>query len=535
MSIRTVPVKNLLVVFFSVILVSALPVEGSLHASGVLIFGGSRQDQSAGVEDAYEGCTTLVAAGNATSDGSVILAKNRDLEEFEAQWLYYSPRKEHPAGSQVQLQYIEIPQANVTWAWVGSKSHELKWGVGMGINEWGVAVADNDAPTRELLEGIDGLHDNDICRLILERSKTAYEGMSLAGALLEQYGHSHVGQVYWVADAHECWILEGAGHHWAAIRVTDGSEVRANQFQITTHWDAASPGLVEYAIEQGWCNSAQDFSFAKCYSMRGYPYGSSQTRYVRARQILGAKAGNITLSDMMGVLRDHYEGTDMYTRPPHSNSEYRTICCKQTVAAMVAYLRSWLPRQLQLIWYGMSTPCTSLFTPVYASTSAIPKPYLTGVGAKDMSGYESESAWWRLKRLQNVVDEDYAERQPRVRERWDKLFAEERSKAADVERQALSLIEKEQYEDGERVVNEFVNAWLDRAYTVSDELAETVVKPSPPQSGDWSLYLLIGVAVSLAFALGFYTWKRGSKAASPRAKPSGAYSNPPHRCLMLVR
>jgi len=154
-----------------------------------------------------EGCTTALAAGNATSDGTIILAKNRDLSEYEIQWLYHAPREHHTAGAVARLQYIEIPQVETTWAWVGSKSYTKKWGIGMGINEWGVVVADNDAPTREPLEGERGLHDNDICRLILERSRTAREGMQVAGALLREYGHSFVGEIYWIADSEEAWTV----------------------------------------------------------------------------------------------------------------------------------------------------------------------------------------------------------------------------------------------------------------------------------------------------------------------------------------
>jgi dipeptidase len=145
----------------------------------------------------------------------------------------------------------------------------------MGINEWGVVVADNDAPTREPLKGESGLHDNDVCRLVLERSRTAYEGVQLVGSLIEIYGHSFVGQIYWIVDAEEAWIVECAGHHWVAVRLEDGVAVRANQYQITTNWEEGSEDLVEYAVEKGWCKSAADFSFAECYSKEGYPYGSS--------------------------------------------------------------------------------------------------------------------------------------------------------------------------------------------------------------------------------------------------------------------
>ena len=244
----------------------------------LLLIQGSASHHGAEASYLEDGCTTVLAAGNATSDGSIILAKNRELSEYVIQWLYRAPRESHPVGARVRLQYIEIPQVEVTWAWVGSKSYTKQWGIGLGVNEWGVAVADNDAPTREPLEGERGLHDNDICRLILERSRTAREGTQVAGALLEEYGHSYVGEIYWIADSEEAWIVEGAGHHWAAVRVTDGVAVRANQFQITTHWDAGSDDLVDYAISRGWCSSAESFDFARCYSKSGYPYRSSQTR-----------------------------------------------------------------------------------------------------------------------------------------------------------------------------------------------------------------------------------------------------------------
>jgi len=493
---------------------SASQVQGLGKTYRNPFFNAAYSNQSMVEDEVDLGCTTFLAAGNATHDGSIILAKNRDLDEFEAQWLYYSPRQYHPPGSRVQLQYIEIPQTEVTWAWVGFKSYTLKWGVGMGINEWGVAVADNDAPTREPLAEQRGLHDNDVCRLILERAETAYEGMRIAGVLLEQYGHSYVGQVYWVADAKECWILEGAGRHWAAVKVVNGFEVRANQFQITTFWDAASPDLVEYTVRQGWCTSADDFSFAECYSGAGYPYQSSQTRYTRVQQLLGAKAGNITLGDMMLILADHYEDTVMYHQPPHDNKEYRTVCCRQTVAAMVAHLRPWQPRQLQLMWCCMSNPCISVFTPVYASTSAILKPYLTGTGARDMSGYNPESAWWRFKRLQTLVDKGYSWRLPAVRERWANLYAEERSGTAELEQHVLGLIDEERFEDAEDAVNAFVNTWLSRAYTVCGELTEALTQNPPPWGENWTPYLLIGAALIVLFTAVLYLKKKRTRASS---------------------
>ena len=420
------------------------------------------------------GCTTILAAGNATRDGSIILGKNRDLSEYEIQWLYRAPREHHPSGATLKLQYIEIPQVSVTWAWVGSKSHTKKWGVGMGINEWGVSVADNDAPTREPLEGERGLHDNDICRLILERSKTAREGMLTAGSLIEDYGHSFVGEIYWVADATECWIVECAGRHWAAVKITDGVAVRANQFQITTHWDAGSEDLVEYAIKMGWCKSAGDFNFAKCYSKSGYPYRSSQTRLERGLELLEGKVGDLTREDLMETLADHYEETSMYDTA-HANPGFRTICNKRTVSAMVAHFKPQHPSEMQVMWYCMSSPCISVFMPVYTNISAIPDPYLTGIGPEDISSYDSSSAWWVFKKLQLLVDEDYEELHPTVRDSWDDLYTDLAAETAQLEDDLLNLFSDNEYDEARRTMEQLVEEKLMESYQLAlqtvDELS----------------------------------------------------------------
>lgn len=423
-----------------------------------------------------EGCTTILAAGNATRDGSVILAKNRDLSEYEIQWLYRAPRQRHTSGPTVRLQYIEIPQVSETWAWVGSKSYTKKWGVGMGMNMWGVAVADNDAPTREPLEGERGLHDNDVCRLILERSKTANEGMLLAGILLEQYGHSSVGEIYWIADSKECWIVEGAGHHWAALRITNGVAVRANQFQITKHWDAGSKDLIEYAIKMGWCNSQEDFNFARCYSSGGYPYATSQTRLERGLELLEGKVGNLTREDLMKILADHYEKTTMYDTA-HNNAKFRTICSKRTVSAMVAHIKPVLPSEMQLMWHCMSTPCTSVFLPLYANVSSIPNPYSTGGGPEDISSYDPNSAWWVFKKLQLLVDERYDEVQPKVRDRWDGFYRDTAARTNQLEKELLQQLQEKRIRDAGQLMDKLVEEKLTEAYRLAIECVKELSSP----------------------------------------------------------
>lgn len=70
-------------------------------------------------------CDTLVAVGEATADGAVILAKNSDRQPNEAQVLIHVPRARYEAGATVKCTYIEIPQVAETYELLLSKP--LAW------------------------------------------------------------------------------------------------------------------------------------------------------------------------------------------------------------------------------------------------------------------------------------------------------------------------------------------------------------------------------------------------------------------------
>ena len=66
-------------------------------------------------------CDTLVAMGDATADGSVILAKNSDRQPNEAHVLAHIPHARHPEGDTVKCTYITVPQVPETYEVLLSK------------------------------------------------------------------------------------------------------------------------------------------------------------------------------------------------------------------------------------------------------------------------------------------------------------------------------------------------------------------------------------------------------------------------------
>ena len=131
-------------------------------------------------------CDTLVALSNATTDGSVLFAKNTDREPNEAHFLTIIPAAEHTAGSKVKCTYTEIPQVPKTYAVLLAKPFWI-WGTEMGANERGVVIG-NEAVFTKTQSKQPGLIGMDLIRLVLERAGTADEALKVITSLLEQYG-----------------------------------------------------------------------------------------------------------------------------------------------------------------------------------------------------------------------------------------------------------------------------------------------------------------------------------------------------------
>jgi secernin len=387
-------------------------------------------------------CDTSVALRSATFDGSTIFAKNSDRAPNEAQPLRHVPGATYDDGATVKCQYISIPQVNRTWEVIGSRPCWL-WGFEMGVNEWGVAIGNEAVLTREPHEER-ALIGMDIVRLALERSTAADEAVAVIGSLIEQYGqggsceeHSFrtYHNSYIVADPRAAWIVETAGKHWVAQRVTDRAAI-GNLLTIHDSWDAASPGLVQHANAAGWATTP--FDFAESYRDPDADLAPRACRLDRARAILSEYREPITVEHMMGVLRDH-NGGDLPTGP----EPLPTLCMHarpgfngETAAAMVAHHRPDKPRELAAtVWTAFGSPCLSLFRPAYPFAVGLPAELDRGA-----SKYDPESPWWVFERLQRIVAAEPSLAST-VRESFDRvqqLFFEQASEVEDRAERALA-------------------------------------------------------------------------------------------------
>jgi dipeptidase len=353
-------------------------------------------------------CDTLVALPNSTREGVTIFAKNSDREPNEAQVVEFIPRTRHDE-EYVQCTYVKVPQVRETYAVVISRPYWM-WGAEMGVNEHGVAIG-NEAVFTRLPYAKTGLTGMDMLRLALERSRTAREALDLIIALLEEYGQggncSATGKLYYhnsfiIADPREAWVLETAGRFWVAERVRDVRSI-SNALSIERGWDMASKGVVEHAVERGWCKGEEDFSFARCYSDRLYTSvakGRERQRFTQT--LLRENVGRIDFELVSRVMRAH----SFEENYAPSRGSMRDICMhaggptrpSQTAGSMIALLHEKCP----VVWVtATSSPCISLYKPVFLEAG------VPDLGPMPRGVYDPETYWWRHEKLHRLLLHSY--------------------------------------------------------------------------------------------------------------------------------
>ncbi len=359
-------------------------------------------------------CDTVVVTAEATADGVTVFGKNSDREPNEAHHLLYVPAADHPSGSYVQCTYVDVPQVEHTYATLLAKPFWM-WGAEMGANEHGVVIGNEAVFTKVPYEKGDGLIGMDLLRLALERAATAREALTVITDLLAEYGQGgncgfqrklFYHNSFLIADPHQAWVLETAGPHWAARRVT-GVYTISNRLTIGSEWDVASPDLVAYAIRRGWCARKDDFHFARCYSdfiYTTFSYGGPRRR--RTRDLLTAQHGGVTVSDVMGVLRDH-GGDGAAPRSPDQGLTGATVCMhagfgpiriSQTTGSMVSHLH---PDRATHFFTATAAPCTSVFKPVWLDAG------LPDLGPTPKGTYDAATLYWRHEALHRATLRDY--------------------------------------------------------------------------------------------------------------------------------
>ncbi len=450
-------------------------------------------------------CTNYLITKGATVDGSTMISYAADSHLLYGE-LYYYPASDHPEGSMLDVyewdtgKYLgKIPQVTHTYTVVGN------------MNEYQVAIGETTYGGRKELHHQPGaiMDYGSLIYIALQRSKTAREAIKVMTDLVAKYGYYSEGESFSIADPNEVWYMEmigkGEGEKgavWVALRIPDGYvSAHANQARITTFpyqkenkWDDPkatcfnAPDVIEFARKKGWYNGKDnDFSFSDVYA----PVDFGGARFCEARvwsmfrrvtdgmdkykdYAMGFNLKNrmplwvkpkkkLTVRDVMELMRDHFEGTDMdMTKdvgagPFHcpyrwrplvwkvDDKQYfneRAVSTQQTGFSFVAQMRGWLPREIGgIIWFGVDDTYSTVYTPVYTSITKVPHTYAEGNG--DMMTWSDDAAFWVFNQVSNFAYTRYDYIIPEIRKEQKMLEERFVTYVSAIDEGALKLYKKD--------------------------------------------------------------------------------------------
>ena len=408
-------------------------------------------------------CFTILVGKHASSTGSVMVAHNEDdWGENIVNW-YKVPGQTYNGTS-----YLKFKNG-AKYQQKGNTS-ELFWLEMPGMdfadcimNEYGVVVVSNQCSSKEDKGDIsEGGVAYMLRRIIAERAKTAREGIEVAISVLKKYGYASSGRTYSIADTKEIWMLSVVrGKHWVAQRVPDDEVVIIPNYYTIDKINLddkdnfiCSDDIVEYAEERGWYDKSEDgeFSFRNAYNKTSSALSySNKCRKWAAMNILSEKkyrihdkmpwsfkpAEKLYKQDLMDILANHYEGTQMERNPkffngnPHESDVASSICANHTQISFVAELKSDLPVDIGCcLWIAPRRPCLQPFTPWYFGmdkmpeelsvedyASALEKHYLRG---NNLFEKYPEHGFVRIAKFTNRMDENYPQGKNHIK--WKKWY-----------------------------------------------------------------------------------------------------------------
>ena len=403
-------------------------------------------------------CDSFVALANSTAHGSVLLSKSADTEVNEAEHVVRFPRRQYRDGALVRITHLNIPQVTETHEIILGKSF-WSWGGEIGCNEHGVAVG-NEAAFSNQKEGKDGVCVLDLLRLVLERSRTAREGVDVVAQHVETFGEGGNCQMmgnFWfdsgllVADKREAYVINAAGRHWAARRVADVMAI-SNRYQITDDWDLSS-----LKPSNG---SKPNFRAMFADEKREAEVGATE-RETMALSILETRKGRITVKDMADILRcvgdeDDYDvaADDRPTRVCMHAGPYESRFWHAT-GAMI----SDASERGVVVWMtGTSATDLSCFKPLFFEAD------MPDLGPAPQGTYTDGALWWKHEHLHRRAMPAYREVKPQIRADFDALEVEFFAEAQQVK--AAPAKQK----------TEFVRDCWQRAEAVTDSWIEKLAK-----------------------------------------------------------
>ena len=442
-------------------------------------------------------CTNFLITKGATKDGSCMITYSADSHVLYGE-LYHWKAGKHKPGTMMNVvewdtgKFLgKIKQASQTYNVIGN------------MNEFQLAIAETTFGGKEELIDKKGIIDyGSLIYIALQRAKTARQAIKIMTDLVAEYGYYSSGESFSISDPNEVWIMEmigkGEGNKgavWVAMKIPDGYvSGHANQSRITSfplndpENCMYSPDVISFAKSKGWYSGADNnFSFCDAYA----PVDFDGARFCEARVWSGfnkvcfgmdayldyAMGENLShkmplwvkaekklsLQDVYGLMRDYYQNTPMDMSKDAGAGPYgsivrwrpltwkvndvayfneRAISTQQTGFSFVAQSRSWVPNPVGgILWFGVDDTYSTVYTPMYASMTSVPKPFAVGNG--DIMTFSDLSAFWIFNQVSNFAYTRYKDMIVDIQKKQNELETNYIAMIEKTDKQALLLAKKD--------------------------------------------------------------------------------------------
>ncbi|MGE5410174.1 MAG: dipeptidase [Clostridiales bacterium] len=452
-------------------------------------------------------CFTILVGKNASTDGSVFMAHNEDdLNDHNFVDLHKVPRIKHKADEKQIFLFntdsIDEVKETFAYFWItGSKYVEEQY-----LNEWGVAITSNSSRSN-VLNG-NGRIDHNLRRIVIERSRTAREAVKMAGEIVEKYGYSSSGRIYLIADPSEAWVFEVAnGKHWLARRVPDDEVAIIPNYYVIDDFIPSdtlnylsSPGIIEYAENNGWYNSRTDgsFNFRKiyCHKDRYNAVWNIARKWVILNKFSEKQfmltddfpfsikpKQKINIQQLIDALQNHYENTEFENHPflinwsPHRSCSFGVedtlnVCNIYNDYSCITQLRSWLSSEVgNIMWISPRYPCIQPFIPWYYGIKNISPNYEKAPYKDALANYNNKNknyiemypdhACWVFDEFANKIDSSYG-KEIQSLGIWKSDFQKDLFETIAEKEMAIINIYKSDREKALQMLTDLTNSFADR-------------------------------------------------------------------------
>lgn len=252
----------------------------------------------------------------------------------------------------------------------------------------------------------------------------------------------------------------------------DFSGARGCEIRVWAFFNELSPDMAQYWEYAKGTGIERD---AKGYATNRMPLWIKPNR-------------KVDVLEVMDFMRNHLEGTELDMSKDPGAGPYacpyrwrpmnykidgktyvheRATATQQTGFTFVTQSRSWLPDEVGgILWFGVDDAASSVYFPMYTSSTTVPEAYAVGNGS--MMDFTTKSAFWVFNQVTNFAYTRYNLIHPEVRTKQKALESQYMTFTGMVDAGAMSLYEK----DKKAVVNyltsfscntgnQLVNEWRD--------------------------------------------------------------------------